>query len=274
MVRNEIRLICYGSLIFFACLCASLGFADQLAPKCARQFAALDLTNLETRSPKLAQFLSSRSYDRLIRTQPEALRAIPDQILAAPPGTTKLFVEGDKIKANIYITKSNGSIDVEIGYVSMGIEEKGALGVLKTFTNLGKRNTSLNMIFPRVIAAVADGLDKQIAADQSLKTISISGSTVVNMHLTKQLRELGFEPDEPNAFRLFMNAFRKEGGYAVWIHNIATLTGLMGLVPDPLHFPIKLMKNAALVFSGVKYRDLGRNWKIEFEVQRGEAASM
>lgn len=277
MVFLRVGRRCLYTAFLYAVLHASFCFADQessLKPAtCPKHFAALDLTNIEVQSPKLAEFLSSRAYDRLIRTQPEALRAVPDQILAAPHGRTSLYVEGDKLRANIYVTKSDGAIDVEIGYVSMGAEGKGALGVLKTMTKLGKRNHSLNMLFPRVIAAVADGLDKQITADQSLKTISISGSKVVNLHLTKQLRELGFEPDKPKAFNLLINAFRKEGAYAVWIHNLASWTGLLGVVPDPLHLPIKLVKNAAMVFSAVRYRELGRNWKIEFQVKRETATS-
>lgn len=231
----------------------------------------LEVTNVEDQSPKIAEFLSSRSYDRLIRTQPEALSRISDQIVAAPEGRTHIHVSEDDFGASIYVTKENGMIDVNIKYVSFSSGETGVRRVLKGMFTLGKRNPSLNMLFPRIIAAIASGLERVITDDPSLKTISISGASVVNLSLTKQLRELGFEPDSPNAFKLFINAFRKEGGYAVWIHNIALWTGLMGAIPEVMHLPIKVVKNAVIIVAGFRYRELGRNWKIEFQVQRKAA---
>lgn len=181
MVRAlSLFLICLFGLVSFAAQAKE----SQRSRECYRLFTNIELSQNEN----LDSLLNSKGFQRLWETQPETYYELEDFIASVANGTSRKAISTSDFYIDFKIKKTNSSIQISIE--KMSVKDRFPYG--KQEVPIGMRTRYLNLGFPRLLVAIASGIDRRIAVDSALKNVSIIGAKVVNPELAKQLEQFGF----------------------------------------------------------------------------------
>lgn len=280
------RLVCLScvkrlancALAFFFLFFHSAFATNREKSPCVAAFEHLQFKNIETISPDLHLFLSSKAIGRILSSQPSAYKTIED-IIAGPLKEADAFsfeINNSDLKVHLSIARSNNHITVIIHDLALteNVDSK-----TKSYVTFGKRNNTLNMGFPRLLFAIASGLNRQIASDPNITHVVLQGRTIMNEHLVGQLKRFGFVSTSnwtapmkttKGGFLAFSNFFIQFMG------GLLKSTKSVGSKRDLLENPYKkVIKPVVGVNSAAKKikvanasNPLGKTWEIVLELEK------
>ncbi len=243
-------------------------------PACAPSFRNLGFSEIDLKSPALSKFISSRAIERLHKTQSPSFRKVEDSISSVETGKghVDLSVRNSDIYADVGVEKTGDSLTISIDYVALvnANSVKNNKGL-----DLGKTNPALNLGFPRLLTAVAAGINRQVGRDPSIRKVILEGKFVMNQKLAEQLKEFGFE-SEVTKGAIFMAPKKGVAGNAAAF--MAPVQALLTTFPVDIPHG-KVIKGASAaagkalkIKSAYQNNLVGRDWRLVFELEEPNLA--
>lgn len=240
---------------------------------CRRNFENLTFTSIDLKSPRISEFLNGPAIQRIRRTQPESFKKF-ENFIATPPkhapdesvAKSSINFHDESLRAEVSLEREQEVLTVNLDYVALVQHEAAGTRTLK----VGEENPSLHLGFPRFITAIADGVNRQIATDPSIRRIVIEGKFVVNQELAEHLNKLGFESKPTSASVINMT---KKGAAGPAAFFNAMLQVLVPTFPDPVSNAAILKGASAGTATVLKVRSAfknsltGRDWKLVLDLE-------
>ncbi len=246
---------------------------------CRRSFENLTFTAIDLKSPRISEFLNSRAIQRIQKTQPESFKKF-ENFIATPPkqpidesvATSSINFRDQSLRAEVSLEREREVLTVNLDYVALVQHQATGTRTLK----VGEENPSLHLGFPRFITAIADGLNRQVAADPSIRRIVIEGKFVMNQELAEHLSKLGFESKPSSASVLNMT---KKGAAGPAAFFNAMLQVLVPSFPETSSNAVVIKGVSAGTATALKVRSAlknnltGRDWKLVLDLEDAAASA-
>ncbi len=253
--------------------CVRREVSSRLIGEGSSSFSLLDFEDLATQSPELYRFTKSKAIERILKTQPVPYKMIENNIALAThkAGDISFSINARELNTHLTVTREESRLEVKINSINLNQTES------KSQIEYGKRNDSLNMGFPRLLAAISAGVDRQIKADPRLQKITFVGSYVINQHLADQLRRFGFVSTTKGD--MFLSRAKRDPSavFGGLVDFMAQILGTTFLGPKSNHSKVigKTIKGSAAtaatvlkIKSAIRNRGVGQTWQLDLDLVR------